>query len=156
MKMFKRVLAAGAALMMAVTGMAMSASAANISPQSWLIRRVTTPGAPSSLTILVDPNMFEAPSSFSPLSHLSDVCTSYSSGIDANGNPDYAKFYGYLGDLAGNKTGNDLFTNKVHYSTTTVSVNFTNVTYGQHMWIKYELAGPSGIDSCITGTGTVS
>ena len=83
MKMFKRVLAVGAALMMAVTGMAMSASAATTT-QSWFVRRVVINGYISSESISSASNIY-SPASGHPSYGVICKCSSFSSGTDENG-----------------------------------------------------------------------
>ena len=84
MKMFKRVLAAGAALMMAVTGMAMNASA-TVTEKSWMVRRVIINSYISSESVSSCTNTL-APTLNHPVTKVVSACTSYSSGQLSSGN----------------------------------------------------------------------
>ena len=156
MKIAKRIAAIGAAMVMAVSMMSVGASAATIN-KGWLLRRVTTPGAPTSLTIRSQKNLFQAPWSGACLYRISDYCSSYSSGTSSNGDEDYVNFCVYLGDKTGNTINRFIFRGLLHRSAdTTVNKYFgEDVDYGYNLLVRYNLNGPLGIPATMTGTGTV-
>ena len=84
MKMFRKVLAAGVALTMAVTGMTMGASATDYT-YSWMVRRVIINGHISSNSVSSSTITY-TPGTGRKVTKVRSRCTSYSSGTTGNDN----------------------------------------------------------------------
>ena len=82
-KVFKKLAAAGAAIMMAVTGMAMSASATDYT-KSWMVRRVIINGSISSESVGTSTATF-VPGTGRKVTRIETTCSYYSSGTAGNG-----------------------------------------------------------------------
>ena len=155
-KVIKKIAAAGTALMMAVTGMAMSASAASHT-QSWMVRRVIINGNISSESISTTSNTF-TPSSGQVYYGVDSNCTSFSTGQTANGNRLGVWYYlyvltypnGYNSDPI-SKTVDGKHIQYNNYSITKSTILDPYVSYGQKLKAKYTIDNPYTISCYMSG-----
>ncbi len=159
MKMFKRVLAAGAALMMAVTGMIVSARAYEY-PEGWYLNYASAPGMPSSAY------HYNISRDYQPLQNSStyyfrsfkEICSSFSSNQAPNGTRAKARYWSYIITPNGTVTGSG-FGERFHETTDSYEKHFNLggvVDFYHILRVKYELINPYSVACSMSGTYKIS
>lgn len=138
MKLFKKIAAMGAAVVMAVSMMSVGASAASSPDYSWSIGSYTAPGMPSNTPAYTQVSRKYENTFGATMYYFTSKCTSYSSGEDSNGRTAYVRYWCYVTKLDGTVTGGT--SSKYHYqvssSGTKSNIN-TAFKYGTYAYVKY-------------------
>lgn len=150
-KVFKKLAAMGAALMMAVTGMSMNVSATTTtSTRNWMVRRVIVNGYVSGESVSTSSTLF-TPGDNRTVTTVATACNSYSSGTTGNGLSLGADCWVSKCDAAGNHKN---YLGYYHYTSTT-SHNFTaNIEGPLTVKVEYSIDHPYTINCYISGTTT--
>ena len=141
--LMRRIIAMGAATVMAASTLSVGASAVN-----WGVRY--TPMAPSSENVSLDEHKFLGPKS--TLTYVKESCTSYFSAQTSNGVVAFVKYWGYSADTYGRNVTRG-FINYYHYRTqATHTINLVNPTQEDFiLHVKHQLQNGS-IHSAMNGT----
>ena len=151
-KMFKKLAAAGAAFMMAVTGMAVNVSAAS-STQTWMVRRVIVNGSISSESVSTSKKYFVPSTLYQKYTRVYDKCTSYSSGTTGNGLKLGADYWLYKQLADGSQVTYLAYKNYKSTGEKDCSLS-TYVTYGTYLTAEHTIDNNYSISCYISGDVT--